>query len=104
MIKLGWGLAKSELDPTRPIAIPIDSAFKFFCDNKLTVLCSNNNINSTKSKDIDIEFLVVKERAHSGQLSVEHVDINSMIANLLTKGMPSKIFYEHTGCMDIVSL
>ena len=104
MIKLGWGLARSELDPTRPFAIPIDSAFKFFCDNKLAVLCSNNNRNSTKSKDIDIEFLVVKERAQSGQLSVEHVDINSMIANLLTKGMPSKIFYEHTGCMDIVSL
>lgn len=89
---------------TGPIAIPIDSVLKLFYDNKLVVLYSNNNKNSTKSKDIDIKFLVVKERVKSWQLFVEHIDINSMIANLLTKGMSYKIFHEHTGRMDIVSL
>ena len=40
----------------------VDRPFKLFCDNKLAVLYFNNNRSSTKSKYIDIKFLVVKER------------------------------------------
>ena len=36
------------------------------CDNKSTVLYSNNNRSSTKSNYIDIKFLLVKERVQSG--------------------------------------
>ena len=40
----------------------IERPLKLFCDNKSAVLYSNNNKSSTKSKFIDIEFLIVKER------------------------------------------
>jgi len=40
----------------------IERPLKLYCDNKLVVLYSNNNRSSTKSKHIDIKFLVVKER------------------------------------------
>ena len=40
----------------------IKRPLKIFCDNKLAVLYSNNNRSSTKSKHIDIKFLVIKER------------------------------------------
>ena len=40
----------------------IERPLKLFCDNKSAVLYSNNNRSSTKSKFIDIKFLVVKER------------------------------------------
>ena len=40
----------------------IERPLKLFCDNKSAVLYSNNNKSSTKSKFIDIKFLVVKER------------------------------------------
>ena len=40
----------------------IDKPLKLFCDNKSVMLYSNNNRSSTKSKYIDINFLVVKER------------------------------------------
>ena len=39
----------------------IERPLKSFCDNKSTVLYSNNNRSSTKSKFIDIKFLVIKE-------------------------------------------
>ena len=39
----------------------IERSLKLFCDNKSAVLYSNNNRSSTKSKFIDIKFLVVKE-------------------------------------------
>ena len=40
----------------------IERLLKLFCNNKSTVLYSNNNRSSMKSKHTDIKFLVVKER------------------------------------------
>ena len=82
----------------------IERPLKLFCDNKSAVLYSNNNKSSTKSKFIDIKFLVVKEKVHSRLISIEHIGTNSMIAHPLTKGLPPKVFHEHTAHMGVVSL
>ena len=82
----------------------IERPLKLFCDNKSIVLYSNNNRSSTKSKFIDIKFLVVKERVQSGLISIEHIGTNSMIADPLTKGLPPKVFNEHTAHIGVVSL
>ena len=68
----------------------IKRPFKLFCDNKSTVLYSNNNRNLTKSKHIDIKFLVVKERIQSVQLSIEYIGTNSMVSDPFTTGFPPK--------------
>ena len=82
----------------------VERPLKIFCDNKSTVLYSNNNRSSTKSKHIDLKFLVVKERVQSGQISIEHIGTNSMIADPLTKGLPPKVFHEHTARMSVILL
>ena len=76
--------------------------WKTTCDNKSVVLYSNNNRSSTKSKHIDFKFLVVKERVQSGQISIEHLGTNSMIADPLTKGLPPKVFHEHVAHMGVL--
>ena len=75
---------------------------KLYCDNKSAVLYSNNNRSSSRSKYIDIKFLVVKERVQNGQISIKHIRTNSMIADPLTKGLPPKIFHEHTAHMGVI--
>ena len=80
----------------------VERPLKLFCDNKSAVLYSNNNRSSSKSKHIDIKFLVVKERVQSGQVSIEHIGTNSMIADPLTKGLPPKVFHEHIAHMGVV--
>ena len=82
----------------------IERPLKLFCDNKLALLYSNINKSSMKSKHINIKFLVVKERVQSGQVSIKHIRRNSMVADLLTKGLSPKIFHEHIAHMDVVSL
>ena len=62
---------------------------------------SNNNRSSSKSKHIEIKFLIVNKRIQSGQMFIEHIDINSMIVDLLTKGLSPKVFYEHTAHMGV---
>ena len=82
----------------------IERPHKLFFDNKSVVLYFNNNRSSTKSKFINIKFIVVKERVQSGLISIEHIGTNSMIANPLTKGLSPKVFHEHTTHIDVVSL
>ncbi|RDY13427.1 hypothetical protein CR513_01657, partial [Mucuna pruriens] len=54
---------------------------------------------STKSKFIDIKFLVVKERVHNKQISIEHIGTSFMLGDSLTKGLIPKVFHEHTAHM-----
>ena len=81
----------------------VERPLKLFCDNKSAVLYSNNNRSSTKSKHINIKFLVIKERFQSGKLSIEHIGTNSMVADPLTKGVAPKVFHEHTAHMGVMS-
>jgi len=74
---------------------------KRFSDNNSTILYSNNNKSATKSKFIDIKFLVFKERVQNRQISIEHLRINDMVADPLTKGLVPKVFQEHTAHMGV---
>ncbi|KAJ9556201.1 hypothetical protein OSB04_010815 [Centaurea solstitialis] len=79
----------------------VERPLKLFCDNNSAVLYSNNNRSSIKSKHIDIKFLVVKERVQNGQIMIEHIGTNSMLADPLTKALVPKIFHEHTKNMGV---
>ena len=80
----------------------IKKPLRINCDNKAAKLYSKNNQSSLKSKHIDIKFLVVKERVQSLQVSIEHISTNSMIVDLLTKGLPPKVYHEHVTHMGVV--
>ncbi|KAG8474994.1 hypothetical protein CXB51_031726 [Gossypium anomalum] len=75
----------------------VERPLKLFCDNKSAVLYSNNNRSTSKSKHINIKFLVVKERVQNDQISIDHIRTNSMIADPLTKGLPPKIKSPRSG-------
>ena len=80
----------------------IERPLKLYCDNNSAVLYTNNNISSSKSKNIDIKFLVVKERVQNGQLSIEHIGTNFMIVDSLTKGLPPKVSHQHIASMGVI--
>ena len=74
------------------------------CDNKATELYYKNNRSSSKLKHLGLRFLVAMERVMIIQVSTEHISTNFMIADLLTKGLPPKVFHEHVACMGVVYL
>ena len=79
----------------------IERSLKIYCDNNSAVLYSNNNRSATKTKFIDIKFLVVKERVQNRQISIEHLRTNDMLVDPLTKGLVPKVFHEHTTHMGV---
>ena len=80
----------------------IERPLQIYCGDKSAVLYSNNNRSTTKSKFIDIKFLVVKERVQNRQISIKHLRTNDMLADPLTKGLVPKVFHEHTAHMRVI--
>ena len=70
----------------------IERPLKIYCDNNSAVLHSNKNRSTTKSKFIDIKFLVVKEKVQNRQISIKHIGTDSMLADPLTKGLVPRVF------------
>ncbi|RDX69004.1 hypothetical protein CR513_51943, partial [Mucuna pruriens] len=68
----------------------IERPLKIYFDNNSIVLYSNNNKSSTKSKFIDIKFLVVKERVQNNQIFIEHIGTSFILVDPLTKGLIPK--------------
>ena len=80
----------------------IERPLEIYCDNNSDVLYSNNNRSATKSKFIDIKFLLVKERVQNRQISIEHLRTNAMLVDQFTKGLVPKVFHEHTAHMRLI--
>ncbi|RDX79665.1 hypothetical protein CR513_39881, partial [Mucuna pruriens] len=70
----------------------IKRPLKIYFDNNSTILYSNNNRSSTKSKFVDIKFLI----------SIEHIGTSFMLPNPLTKGLIPKVFHEYTAHMGVI--
>ena len=44
---------------------------------------------------MELKYLTIKEEIQKQRVSTEHISTQLMIADLLTKGIPPKIFKEH---------
>jgi len=58
-------------------------------------------MSATKSKFIDIKYLVAKERVQEKQILIEQIGTDFMLANPLTKGLGPKAFHGHVANMGL---
>ncbi|GKD13049.1 hypothetical protein Tco_1197456 [Tanacetum coccineum] len=65
---------------------------KIFCDNSAAVFFSKNNKNGSGSKRIGIKYLKVRDHVGRKEVSIVHINTESMIADPMTKGLPAKVF------------
>ncbi|CAN6485003.1 unnamed protein product [Victoria cruziana] len=82
----------------------IERPLRLLCDSNSAVQFSNNNRSLSKSKHIDIKYLVVKERIQNGQVSLEHIGTDFMIVDPLTKGLPPNVFHKHIASTGVLFL
>ena len=64
---------------------------KLYYDNNSTVQYAYNNRSSGAAKHIDIKYYVVNDRVRDQMISLEHISIEKMLADLLTKGLPPNV-------------
>ena len=72
-----------------------------YCDNSTAVFFSKNNKCSSKSKNIELKFHVVRERIQQQKVSMEHINTDLMRADPLTKALAPKKFQEHVNSMGL---
>ena len=60
--------------------------------------------NGNRSKHIDIKYLAIRKRVQEQKVAIEHITIELMVADPLTKGMPIRKFKDHVTNMGLGSL
>ena len=79
----------------------IQRPLRMYCDNEPAVFYAHNNKSSGAAKHIDIKFYVVKEKIQDHSITLEHISTKKMLADPLTKGLPSSVFSEHIAGMGL---
>ena len=83
----------------------VDSIFRpivIYCDNNAVVFYFKNNKISTGSKHMEIKYLTVKDLVKKGDIVIEHIRTESMLADPLTKGLKPITFKEHVVNMGVI--
>ena len=73
----------------------VDSPIQLYCDNNSAVLFINNNRGLKGSKHMEVKYLTIKEKVQNGDVAVEHISTDDMIADPLTKGLRPCVFDRH---------
>ena len=79
----------------------ISMPLKVFCDNSTPVFLDKNNKSGNRSKHVDIKYLAIRERVKDKTLVIEHVSIELMIVDPLTRACHRQIFKDHTDHMGL---
>ena len=70
--------------------------------NSAAVFFSKNNKNSNGSKHIEIKYLTVRDLVRKGNIIIEHIDTEQMMADPLTKGLRPITFSRHVSNMGVI--
>jgi hypothetical protein len=78
--------------PNLRVIDSISKSLTIYYDNKVTIFFSHNNKSSGASKNIDLRYLIVRERVQDRTINLEHIGTKEMLTDPLTKGLPPHIF------------
>ena len=62
---------------------------RLYCDNSAVVFMAKNCKIGCQNKHIDIKYLAIRECVKEKKVVIEHISIELIIADPMTKGMPS---------------
>ena len=81
----------------------IYTPLRILYDNLVAVFLAKNNKSKSQSKHIDIKYFAIREHVKEKKVVIEHISIELMIDDPLTKGLLSMKFEDHVYRMGIVS-
>ncbi|CAL2268732.1 unnamed protein product [Prunus armeniaca] len=90
----------------RDLRITIQGPMRLFCDNKAAISIAHNPLQHDRTKHIEIDRHFIKEKLSQGLICTPYVKTNDQLADILTKGVSSKVFESSLaklGIQDIYS-
>ena len=89
------------------LRIKIEGPMKLYYDNKTTINIANNLVQHDKTKHVEIDKHLIKEKLKSGLICMPFMSTNEQLANIFTKGLPKQAFellVNKLGLIDIFKL
>jgi hypothetical protein len=79
----------------------INEPLRLYYDNNPAVQYAHNNRSSGAAKHIYIKYYIVKDKVQDHIINFKHISTDKMLADPLTKGLPSNVFREHVASMGL---
>ena len=77
----------------------VERSLQLYCDNRVAKIYCKSDKSLEGSRHIDTMFLVIKDRVQNSIVSLDSISTILNVADSLTKGMPSKVFFEYIAHM-----
>lgn len=72
-----------------------------FCDNQSAIQLNRNCVYHGRSKHIDIRYHFSREASENGEIKIEYVRTDLMLADIMTKALSS---VKHAKCVKMLNL
>jgi ATP sulfurylase len=69
-------------------------ALSFYCDDKSAIEIAHNPVQHDRTKHVEIDRHFIKEKLEAGTIVFPFVRSEQQLADMLTKGVASKVFNE----------
>lgn len=72
-----------------------------FGDNQGSLALAKNSVFHARSKHIDIQHHFIRDTIKSGEVEVQYLPTEYMVADVLTKSLPTEMFRKHARAMGV---
>ena len=74
---------------------------KLYCENQAALALMKNPVYNQRAKHMDVCHHFIKERIARGELTVEYIPTDEMIADIFTKALPRPQFEKHRNKLGV---
>lgn len=78
----------------RDLGLVSEEPMRHYCDNKAAINIAHNLVQHDRTKHIEVDRHFIKEKINEGAISIPFMSSLNQLADLLTKGIPSKMFIQ----------
>ena len=86
------------------IGLPLQKSITLFCDNQSAIHIANNPIFHERTKHIEVDCHIVREKHLSGLIHLMPVRSKDQLANFLTKALPPGPFLANVSKLGLLDL